>query len=170
MIPVGLSNSSNFLTGKYIGQQRIDLAKKISNLCMVMAFIWSIGTMMVVFIFEDGIEKGYTIHEKVQKEMSDAWGILIIFIFFDCMQGVSNGLVSGLRLISKVKYVSMCSYWIVGIPLSCVLMFYYDLRLAGLWWGPTAACILNYAAYTYYIQSADWQEISDKVQATLKKK
>ena len=93
--------------------------------------------------------------------MAKAWPVLIIFIFFDCMQGVANGLISGLRLVSKVKHVTMIDYWLVGIPLSCFLMFYMNYRLAGLWWGPTAACILNYCFYTYYIKTADWQEISD---------
>jgi len=34
MIPVGLKLSTQFFTGRYIGRKKIEMAKKISNLCM----------------------------------------------------------------------------------------------------------------------------------------
>ena len=40
-------------------------------------------------------------------------------------------------------------------------MFYYDLALAGLWLGPTLACALNWLMYNHYINSADWDTISN---------
>jgi len=51
MIPVGLSSAINFLTGKYIGKNRPDLAHRISNLCMVVTFIWSLVSMVLVWSF-----------------------------------------------------------------------------------------------------------------------
>ena len=55
--------------------------------------------------------------------MSKAWFVLTLFVFFDCMQGVSAGNISGLGLMDKVKYVTIINYWVLGIPLSYYAMF-----------------------------------------------
>ena len=49
MIPVGLASSMNFFTGKYIGKGSVYLAKKVSKLCTMLAFIWSFLSMTIVF-------------------------------------------------------------------------------------------------------------------------
>jgi len=53
MIPVGLSYSINFLTGKYIGKRRADLAHRISSYVMTITFIWSLVSMLMIVVFED---------------------------------------------------------------------------------------------------------------------
>ena len=85
------------------------------------------------------------------------------------MQGVSNGQISGLGLNSKAKWITSIDYWLVGIPISCVCIFKLDMSLAGLWYGPTVACMLNYYFYERIINSADWQEIVDQTRDKLQK-
>ena len=94
--------------------------------------------------------------------------MLNIFILWDCLQGVSNGNISGLGLVSEVKWVTTINYWIVGIPLSSYMMFGLKMSLEGLWYGPTAACFLNYVMYEYKIHSSNWQLIADKHIAKMK--
>ena len=88
--------------------------------------------------------------------MRTAWGILIVFIYFDCMQVVEKSNIIGLGLVKKVQWVTFFSYWILGIPLSIFTMFKLGYGLAGLWMGPTLACAVNYLIYYYYVSTADW--------------
>ena len=92
--------------------------------------------------------------------MQQAWIVLLVFVYFDCVQAVSKANIMGLGLISKVKYTTMMTYWLIGIPMSCLAMFKFDLALAGLWMGPTIAVALNWGIYNYYVNLADWNEIS----------
>jgi multidrug resistance protein, MATE family len=91
MIPVGISASMNFFTGKYIGAGDIRNAKKLSALCNTISFIWSFLSMAVVWSFKDSIMRFYTHDPDVTRVMNQAWYVLTIFCFFDCMQGVSAG-------------------------------------------------------------------------------
>ena len=50
MIPVGISSSTNYFTGYYIGKNRVDLAKKIANLCILFAFIWVLTEVLILKI------------------------------------------------------------------------------------------------------------------------
>jgi Na+-driven multidrug efflux pump len=65
MIPVGLCSATNFLTGKYIGKDKPNLAKKISNLCMFVTFVWSMVSMVLVYSFDNAIMSFYTHDESV---------------------------------------------------------------------------------------------------------
>jgi len=98
----------------------------------------------------------YTDSQEIQDSMKPAWTVILFFVFFDCVQGVSAGNISGLGLMRKVTWVTGFDYWVIGIPMSLIAMFKYDLLLQGLWLGPTAAVYLNMIIYQMVINSADW--------------
>ena len=104
----------------------------------------------------------YTNNEEIIAIMKEAWWVLIIFILFDCLQGVVGGNISGLGIMKKVVWVTAFDYWVVGIPISYLAMFKADLKVQGLWFGPTLAVLLNYLFYSKVIYDTDWQEIADK--------
>lgn len=56
----------------------------------------------------------------------------------------------------------MIDYWAIGIPVSLITMFKFELGLAGLWMGPTVACALNWAIYYHYTSGVDWEKVSEE--------
>ena len=60
MIPVGISSSTNYFTGFYIGKNRVDLAEKIANLCVLFSFFWVLTEVTLLKIFENYIISFYT--------------------------------------------------------------------------------------------------------------
>lgn len=93
---------------------------------------------------------------NIHKVLATAWGVFIVFVFFDCMQAVSSGCIAGLALTPKVRWVSAVGYWVLGLPLSCVLLFYAEMGIQGLWFGPSLAVAHNFFRYEWAIRSADW--------------
>jgi MATE family multidrug resistance protein len=67
------------------------------------------------------------------------------------MQGVINGIVTGLGIIKKVRFTAMITYWLFGIPLSYYCMFKLEMGIEGLWFGPSLAVLLNYCVYEFAI-------------------
>ena len=65
MIPVGLSTSTNFFVGKYIGKNRADLARRMSNLLLFVTLIWAIASMILVVLLREDIMLFYTDQEEV---------------------------------------------------------------------------------------------------------
>lgn len=156
MIPVGLSSSINFFTGKYIGKNRVDLAHQMSNYTMYVTYVWSFAISLLLWLLEDSVMHFYTDSVPVIAAMKPAWLVILVFVLFDCVQGVAAGNISGLGLMKKVTWVTAVDYWVVGIPLALYTMFQLRMGLRGLWLGPTAAVFLNTAIYQYVISSADW--------------
>jgi len=104
----------------------------------------------------------YTDDEGVKNVMRNAWWVVSIFVFFDCMQGVINGVVTGLGIVKQVRFITIFSYWVLGIPLSIYAMWPLELCIEGLWFGPTLAVFVNYFFYEYSLSTADWQDVIDK--------
>lgn len=129
MIPVGFKTSTTFFTGRYIGRNKIDMAKRISTLCMWVTFSWSLTSMTVCWFGAKPILTFYTDNLDVIKVMEQAWYVFCIFVFFDCMQGVAAGLISGLGLMKKVKWLTAFDYWVIGIPVSTFFMFHEKLGI-----------------------------------------
>lgn len=85
MIPVGFMQSATFLIGKYLGKNRVDLAKKISIQIRVVTFIWSFSSFIIILALECPIQEIYTDNEDIKLIMSNAWAVISVFVFFDCM-------------------------------------------------------------------------------------
>lgn len=90
---------------------------------MTVSLIWAVLSCIIVYSFSQGIIDFYTQDQSVKDAILKAWYVLVIFVFFDCMQGVANGNISGLGIVGKVKFVTIFDYWVLGIPLSLYLMF-----------------------------------------------
>ena len=150
-------------------------------LCWALTFLWSVLSVILVFFGQDLIINFYTPDKTVQASIKPAWYVLSIFTFFDCMQVVTSYVISGLGMVKTIKYFTVISYWVFGIPIAWFLTFEMGWKLEGLWYGPTIACALNYVFYEFIIRTTDWtkraQEIKEKMdkekerdEATLAKK
>lgn len=133
-------------------------------------FTWSLATVLICFFGETAIINFYTKDPSVQLAVKPTWYVICIFVFFDCMQSNGSGNINALGKVSEVKWTSTINYWIIGIPLSCLLMFKFDMKLEGLWYGPTVAVFLNWAFYQYKLSTIDWQEVCDKHQEKMRLK
>lgn len=99
MIPVGISISANYFVGTYIGMGLPTQAKKFSSLCNIFANMWAFLTIFVIYMYEKEIMSFYTKDSSMKKVMDNAWSMLIVFIYFDCMQAVANANIMGLGLV-----------------------------------------------------------------------
>lgn len=136
------------MIGKYIGKNRVDLAKKIAKQIAFVTLLWSIISMVFVYYLRDGIHSIFTGDVDIKAVMINAWGVITIFVFFDCIQGVANGAIMGLGTVARVKWVTVVDYWVIGIPISLYFMFNSEFGIKGLWIGPTVAVVLNFIFYS----------------------
>lgn len=127
----------------------------------IVTFGWSLASSVLMLIFMESIMAVYTCEESLKKTMREAWWVVSIFVFFDCMQGVTNGIVTGLSIVHKVKFITMISYWVYGIPLSYYCIKYLDMGIEGLWFGPTLAVFINYVFYEMHVRKSNWEEIAE---------
>lgn len=91
--------------------------------------------------------------------MNLAWPVLLVFVVFDTMQGVSISAIRGTGQQKLGSYITMSAYWLFGIPIAIICVFYFDFGIRGLWVGPTFACFYNTCCYSILINRIDWEAL-----------
>ena len=78
--------------------------------------------------------------------------VLCYFQVFDGMQIALSGIFRGLKNTKVVMLSNFIGYWVISIPLGCILGLKYHMNLYGFWWGIlTAALITSAIMYTNLI-------------------
>ena len=58
-----------------------------------------------------------------------------LFQISDSTQAVSAGLLRGIKDVKVPTIFIAIAYWAVGIPVGCLLAFYFKMGAAGIWMG-----------------------------------
>ena len=85
-----------------------------------------------------------------------------IFVIFDTTQGIAA---TAMRASGQQKFgaiLTFVAYFVLGIPLTLLLVFYYDFGIKGLWAGPSLACAFNTCAYLAIYIKTDWPSLIER--------
>jgi MATE family multidrug resistance protein len=151
MIPVGIASAAMILVGNMIGAKNIEGGKKYAKMCMVTAGIWALGSVALLNFMSTFVIRIFGTADDVNDVILKSFVILSVYVFFDCVQGVCQGVIRGLGKQGTASWVTVTGYWILGIPISLVAVFKFEWGIIGLWLGPTTAIIFNYLLYSLLI-------------------
>jgi len=147
MIVLGISSSATIRVGNFLG------SKNLPQMKMAILAAISLGTALmlcfgIMFILLNNFFP--TLFIKDNLVINIASKLLIIAAFFqifDGTQAVSLGILRGFLDVKIPMYLAFFSYWIISIPLSYFLGFYFKLGVNGVWIGLSAGLI--FAAVTF---------------------
>ncbi|OMO69915.1 Multi antimicrobial extrusion protein [Corchorus capsularis] len=70
---------------------------------------------------------------------------------------------------SRVAYVNICSYYIIGVPLGVLLGYVFHLEVKGIWIGMIIGVVMQTIALGYITWKTDWDEQVKKASERLNK-
>ncbi|KAG7634949.1 Multi antimicrobial extrusion protein [Arabidopsis suecica] len=98
---------------------------------------------VIVLVFRVGLSKAFTSDAEVIAAVSDLFPLLAVSIFLNGIQPILSGVAIGSGWQAVVAYVNLVTYYVIGLPIGCVLGFKTSLGVAGIWWGMIAGVILQ---------------------------
>jgi MATE family multidrug resistance protein len=135
MVPLGLSMATSVRVGWAVGRGDAAAARRTAKVALV-AGAGLMTVFMVVFL---------TLPEALARVLTDApeplaWAVALIpiagvFQVGDGLQVVAIGCLRGVGDTRSPMLANLLGFWVVGLPLGCVLCFATGLEAAGLWWG-----------------------------------
>ena len=66
---------------------------------------------------------------------------------------------------SAGSIITGSGYWALGIPLTCLLVFWKTLGIRGIWIGPTTSVFFITCAYHLIVIRTDWQSLIREAEA-----
>ena len=135
MVSVGLSQAGSIRVSNALGRADWPGIRRIGGSSVVTALVYGSCCALLFILFRHWIP---LVFNKDAAVISTAAGLLVfaaIFQISDSTQAVSAGLLRGIKDMKMPTLWIGISYWVVGIPLGCVLAYGFSMGAQGIWTG-----------------------------------
>ncbi|KAJ6841151.1 putative protein DETOXIFICATION 41 [Iris pallida] len=130
----------------------------VTTTCVLLSLIVS----SLVMILRVPLSKLYTSSEVVITAVSNLTPLLAISIFLNGIQPILSGVAIGSGWQAIVAYVNVGAYYIIGLPVGCVLGFKTSLGAAGIWWGLILGVLLQTLTLIVITARTNWNKEVEK--------
>ncbi|KAF7152815.1 hypothetical protein RHSIM_Rhsim01G0201200 [Rhododendron simsii] len=166
---LGLSAAVSIRIGNELGAGNPMVARFSMVVVVMISILISIFFSAIVLIFKVGLSKLFTSDAEVIAAVSNLTPLLAISVFLNGIQPILSGVAIGSGWQAVVAYVNLTTYYVVGLPIGCVLGFKTDLGAAGLWWGMVIGVLLQTATLIFITARTNWNSEVAKAADRLKK-
>ncbi|CAL5335425.1 unnamed protein product [Camellia sinensis] len=102
------------------------------------------------------LSKLFTSDSEVIEAVSNLTPLLAISVFLNGIQPILSGVAIGSGWQGVVAYVNIVTYYIIGLPIGCVLGFKTSLAAAGIWWGMIVGVLLQTITLLIITARTNW--------------
>jgi MATE family multidrug resistance protein len=135
MVSMGLSQAGSIRTSNAFGRNDRQAINLIGKSTIIMALIYGSCCAIIFILFKNQLPLIF----NGNKEVVAMAGYLLLFAALfqvsDSTQAVTAGLLRGIKDVKVPTFFIAIAYWVIGIPLGCVLAFYFKMGAAGIWTG-----------------------------------
>ena len=135
MVSMGLSQAGSIRTSNSFGRNDWPLINLIGKSTLIMALLYGATCAIVFVIFRHQLP--YIFNDEKQVVAMAAYLLLFAALFqiSDSTQSISAGLLRGIKDVKVPTLFIAIAYWTIGIPVGCLLAFYFKMGAAGIWTG-----------------------------------
>ncbi|CAH1448289.1 unnamed protein product [Lactuca virosa] len=169
MVSVGFNAAASVRVGNELGAGNPKSAAFSVVTVTMVSFLVSVVEAMIVLSTRHVISYGFTSGETVANAVSDLCPLLAITIILNGIQPVLSGVAVGCGWQAFVAYVNVGCYYAVGIPLGCVMGFYFNLGVKGIWSGMIGGTAMQTVILLWSTFRTDWNKEVEKASKRLDK-
>ncbi|XP_041005786.1 protein DETOXIFICATION 41-like [Juglans microcarpa x Juglans regia] len=166
---LGLSAAASVRVSNELGAGHPRVAKFSVLVVNGTSILISIVFTIIVLVFKVGLSKLFTTDTEVIEAVSELTPLLAISVFLNGIQPILSGVAIGSGWQGVVAYVNLATYYIIGLPIGCVLGFKTSLGVAGIWWGMIIGVLLQTITLIILTARTNWDAEVQKAADRLKK-
>ncbi|XP_066368920.1 protein DETOXIFICATION 40-like [Miscanthus floridulus] len=169
MISVGFNAAASVRVSNELGAGNPKAASFSVVVVTLLSFVLSVLISIVILLCRDYISYIFTEGEDVSRAVSQLTPLLAVTLILNGIQPVLSGVAVGCGWQAFVAYVNVGCYYIVGIPLGCLLGFYFDLGAAGIWSGMIGGTFMQTLILVWVTYRTNWTKEVEEAQKRLNK-
>ncbi|CAL9226357.1 unnamed protein product [Arabidopsis halleri] len=159
MVSVGFNAAVSVRTSNELGAGNPKSALFSTWTATFVSFVISVTEALAVIWFRDYVSYIFTEDADVAKAVSDLCPFLAITIILNGIQPVLSGILAvGCGWQTYVAYVNVGCYYVVGIPVGCILGFTFDFQAKGIWTGMIGGTLMQTVILLYVTYRTDWDK------------
>ncbi|AEE84523.1 putative multi antimicrobial extrusion protein [Arabidopsis thaliana] len=167
MVSVGFNAAVSVRTSNELGAGNPKSALFSTWTATFVSFVISVVEALVVIASRDNVSYIFTSDADVAKAVSDLCPFLAVTIILNGIQPVLSGVAVGCGWQTYVAYVNIGCYYIVGIPIGCILGFTFNFQAKGIWTGMIGGTLMQTLILLYVTYQADWDKEVEKARKRL---
>lgn len=135
MVSMGLSQAGSIRTSNAFGRKDFKTILEIGKTTLAMALVY--GTCCALLFISFRHQLPFVFNDNHEVVAMTAYLLLFAALFqiSDSTQSISAGLLRGIKDVKVPTVFIAIAYWAIGIPVGCLLAFYYKMGAAGIWMG-----------------------------------
>ncbi len=135
MAPLSISMGLTIVIAFEVGAKRYSDALEYSKIGISIAVLMSLIFSLVIFFLREQVAAIYTDDQVVLKLTTHFLIYAIFFQISDAFQAPIQGILRGYKDVNFTFFMSLVSYWIIGLPFGYILANLTDLGPFGYWIG-----------------------------------
>ncbi|GMH05314.1 hypothetical protein Nepgr_007154 [Nepenthes gracilis] len=169
MVSIGFNAAASVRVSNELGSGNPKSAAFAVVMVTLVSLIISILEAAVVLALRHVISYVFTSGETVADAVSDLCPYLAVTLILNGVQPVLSGVAVGCGWQAFVAYVNVGCYYIVGIPLGCLLGFKFNLGVKGIWSGMIGGTMMQTLILIWVTVRTDWNIEVEKAKKRLDK-
>ncbi len=135
MVSMGLSQAGSIRTSNSYGRNDWKLINAIGKSTLYMALIYGAFCALIFILLRNELPLIFNDNAEVVSMASYLILFAALFQISDSTQAISAGLLRGIKDVKVPTVFIAVAYWAIGIPVGCLLAFYFKMGAAGIWAG-----------------------------------
>ena len=135
MVSMGLSQAGSIRTSNAFGRNNRNEIWLIGKSTIIMALIYGTFCAVIFILFRRQLPYLFNDDKEVVSMAAYLLLFAALFQISDSTQSISAGLLRGIKDVKVPTFFIAIAYWAVGLPVGCLLAFYFKMGAAGIWTG-----------------------------------
>lgn len=152
MVPLAIGNAAGVKVGFSNGAQKFKSLKQYANIALILSASFMAFSAIIVATAPGIVTSLFTNDKELINVCVPIIYMLCFFQVFDGLQAAFAGIFRGLKRTEIIMLGNFISFWIVALPLGCVLGLYFKFNLIGFWYALIVAAIVLCSIMYYNLQ------------------
>ncbi|KAL5101080.1 hypothetical protein RYX36_005407 [Vicia faba] len=149
-----------------LGAGRPERAKHAMRVSLKLSLLLGLGFVLLLVFGHDIWIQLFSNSPVIKEEFASITPLLAISILLDSVQGVLSGVARGSGWQHLAVYVNLATFYLIGLPISCLLGFKTNLQYKGLWIGLICGLVCQTGTLLVLTWRVKWTKLNlsvDKV-------
>lgn len=135
MASMGLAQAGSIRTSNAFGRNDWSKIAHIGKSTLILALIYGVFCAIGFTILRHQLPLYFNTEMPVIEMASSLLLLAAVFQISDSTQAIGAGLLRGIKDVKVPTVLIAIAYWVVGIPVGCLLAFTFDMGASGIWLG-----------------------------------
>ncbi|KAI5059253.1 hypothetical protein GOP47_0025572 [Adiantum capillus-veneris] len=165
MLPMGLSAAASTRVSNELGAGNSQATRASINVVLVLALSEALFVAAVLLLVRNVWGLVYSNEEELVDMVAALAPYLALSTTFDSLQQVLSGVARGAGWQQAGAYINLGSFYIVGLPVGCLLAFVAHFNGKGLLIGMVAGVGVQFVSFVVITHLTDWDTEAKKAAA-----